>query len=194
VTALPTTGTDTAPVTNAGAPELSAIWNDGAQVSNGTAAISVNLGTASTTDGLSQFDTGESSPLIAVKSTVQNGVQYGQLTGVSIDSTGDVIAAYDNGQKVPIWKIPIVTFPNENGLSQNSDDVYSQSTLSGNYTLNQAGTNGAGSVVGQSLEASTVNTTQEFSNMITAQQAYSSASQVIKADQQNFQSLIGVIQ
>ena len=199
ITALTTNGTNTAPLTNGQGPELSAIWADGAKVSNGTAAIALNLGTGGPegtgkTDGLSQFDTGEASPLIAVKSTLQDGVQYGQLTGVSVDSKGDVIAAYDNGQKVPIWKVPVVTFPNENGLTLRNDGVYGQSTLSGNYTLNEAGTNGAGAVEGQSLEASTVNTSVEFSNMITAQQAYSSASQVVKADQQNFQSLIGVIQ
>jgi flagellar hook protein FlgE len=60
--------------------------------------------------------------------------------------------------------------------------------------LNQAGTNGTGSVEGAALESSTVNTTVEFSNMITAQQAYSSASQVISTDKKMFDSLISVVQ
>jgi flagellar hook protein FlgE len=190
-----------APV-NGNEPVLSATWFDGAQSSlTGTSdQINVNLGTAGAlgsgkTDGLSQFDTGESTPSIAVKSTTQNGVQYGNLTGVSIDgSTGDVIAAYSNGQKVPIYKIPVVTFPNENGLSAQNDGVYQQSSLSGTYTLNAAGTNGAGTIQGQTLEQSNVNTSTEFSNMITAQQAYSAASQVIGTDKQMFTSLIQVVQ
>jgi flagellar hook protein FlgE len=192
----------TAPLGTTGEPVLSATWNDKANSSlaGTTGAIQVNLGTAGglgtgKTDGLSQFDTGETTPSISVKATVQNGVQYGQLTGVSVDSqTGNVIASYDNGQKVPIYKIPVVTFPNENGLSAQNDGVYQQSALSGTYTLNAAGSNGAGTITGQALEQSTVDTSTEFSNMISAQQAYSAASQVIGTDKQMFTSLIQVVQ
>jgi flagellar hook protein FlgE len=192
----------TAPLDTSGHPVLSATWHDGAAtaLAGSTGQISVDLGTAGAlgvgkTNGLSQFDTGETTPSISVKSTVQNGVQYGQLTGVSVDAnTGNVIASYDNGQKVPIYKIPVVTFPNENGLSAQNDGVYSQSALSGSYTLNAAGTNGAGTITGQALEQSNVNTSTEFSNMISAQQAYSAASQVIGTDKQMFTSLIQVVQ
>ena len=188
--------------TNGNEPVLSATWFDGAQssLSSTAEAINVNLGTAGAlgtgkTDGLSQFDTGESTPSISVKATTQNGVQYGELTGVTVDSTsGNVIAAYSNGQKVPIYKIPVVTFPNENGLTAQNDGVYEQSSLSGSYTLNAAGTNGAGTITGEALEQSNVNTSTEFSNMITAQQAYSAASQVIGTDKQMFTSLLQVIQ
>lgn len=192
----------TAPLGTDGEPVLSATWDDKAapSLAGTSSAISVNLGTAGPlgtgkTDGLSQFDTGETTPAIAVKSTTQNGVQYGQLTGVSVDqTTGDVIASYDNGQKVPIYKIPVVTFPNENGLSAQNDGVYTASAQSGAYTLNAAGSNGAGTIQGQALEQSNVDTSTEFSNMITAQQAYSAASQVIGTDKQMFTSLIQVVQ
>jgi len=184
--------TGTAPMSSDGTePILSAQWTDGASASS----VAVNLGTANATNGLSQFSTTSSTALaISVKSYSQNGVQYGSLTGVSIDSSGDVIASYDNGQKVAIYKIPVVTFPNENGLSGLSGGVYEQSSTSGNYTLHQAGTDSAGSIEGGALESSTVNTTVEFSNMITAQQAYSSASQVISTDKKMFESLISVVQ
>lgn len=199
---ITTNGGATAPLGTNGEPVLSATWNDKAAsaLAGTTGAISVNLGTAGAlgtgkTDGLSQFDTGETTPAIAVKATTQNGVQYGQLTGVSVDqTTGNVIASYDNGQKVPIYKVPVVTFPNENGLSAQNDGVYTASAQSGAYTLNAAGTNGAGTIQGQALEQSNVNTSTEFSNMITAQQAYSAASQVIGTDKQMFTSLIQVVQ
>jgi flagellar hook protein FlgE len=95
---------------------------------------------------------------------------------------------------VSIYKIPVVTFPNENGLTELSGGVYAQSMNSGNYTLHSAGQDGSGTVEGATLESSTVNTTVEFSNMITAQQAYSSASQVISSDKKMFDSLISVVQ
>jgi len=192
-----------APVGTNGEPVLSATWNDGAaaQLAGTSTAIAVNLGTAGAlgtgqTNGLSQFDTGETTPSISVKSApVQNGVQYGQLIGVSVDNaSGNVIASYDNGQKVPIYKVPVVTFPNENGLTAQTDGVYKQSSQSGSYTLNLAGTNGAGTITGQALEQSNVDTSTELSDLITAQQAYSSASQVINTDKQMFTSLIQVVQ
>lgn len=190
-----------APASNS-QPNLSATWFDGAAsaVVGTSSVIAVNLGTAGAlgtgkTNGLSQFDTGQAKPSISVKSTTQNGVQYGNLTGVSIDAdSGNVIAAYSNGQKVPIYKIPVVTFPNENGLTAENDGVYQQSQLSGSYTLNQAGTNGAGTITGQALEQSNVNTSLDFSNMISSQQAYSAASQVIGTDKQDFTALIQVVQ
>ncbi len=192
----------TSPLNSDGGPVVSATWFDGAadSLAGTTTAININLGTAGPlgqgkTDGLSQFDTGETDPAIAVKAVSQNGVQYGQLTGVVVDNqTGNVIASYDNGQKVPIYKVPVVTFPNENGLVGMNDGVYQQSLQSGHYTLNAAGTNGAGAITGQALEQSNVNTSAEFSNMITAQQAYSAASQVIGTDKQMFTSLLQVIQ
>jgi flagellar hook protein FlgE len=181
----------TSPTSSTGEAEIAATWNDGATAST----VAINLGTQDKTDGLSQFSTTSSTSLsINVKSYSQNGVQYGSLTGVSINSSGDVIASYDNGQQVSIYKIPVVTFPNENGLTELSGGVYSQSMNSGNYTLHQAGQDGSGSIEGETLESSTVNTTVEFSNMITAQQAYSSASQVISTDKKMFDSLISVVQ
>jgi flagellar hook protein FlgE len=181
----------TAPTSTTGEAEISATWNDGASAST----VSLNLGTAGQTNGLSQFSTTSSTSLsINVKSYSQNGVQYGSLTGVSISSSGNVIASYDNGQQVSIYKIPVVTFPNENGLTELSGGVYAQSMNSGNYTLHSAGQDGSGTVEGATLESSTVNTTVEFSNMITAQQAYSSASQVISSDKKMFDSLISVVQ
>src|SRR5579859_1712318 len=209
VTGLPTntapnaaTGAVSVAPTNGNEPIVSATWNDGAATAlAGTSGqIVVNLGTAGAlgvgkTDGLSQFDTGETNPSISVKATNQNGVQYGQLTGVSVDATtGNVIASYDNGQKVPIYKVPVVTFPNENGLSAQNDGVYQQNALSGAYTLNAAGTNGAGTITGQALEQSNVDTSTEFSNMVSAQQAYSAASQVIGTDKTMFSALLQVVQ
>jgi len=209
VTGLPTGGAPSASGTVAAAPTtpnnepiLSSTFLDGAQSAlYGTSqAIVVNLGTAGTlgvgqTNGLSQYDTGQSTPALSVKATSQNGVEYGQLTGVAINAAnGTLVATYNNGQQVPIYKIPVVTFPNENGLAPLNQGVYQQSTLSGTYTLNAAGTNGAGTITGEALESSNVNTSTEFSNMITAQQAYSAASQVIGTDKQMWTSLIQVVQ
>lgn len=171
-------------------PTLKASFDDGAYDSS----VAIHLGTVGSTDGLSQYSTGQSTPAIGIKYNDGDGVQYGELTGVSVDEDGYVVAAYSNGNKTTIYKIPVVTFSNEDGLAAKSNGVYEQTTTSGNYILNGSGTNSAGVVKGAALEGSNVDTATEFSNMIVCQQAYSAASQVIGTDRQMFQSLLQQMQ
>ena len=186
VTALPTSTGGTAPMAGTNEPELSATWSDGAKAS----AVTLDLGTAGTTTGLSQFDSGETTPSIDVKSSSQDGVPYGTLSSVAVNSSGDVEATYSNGTTVPIYKIPVATFPNEDGLTALSGNVYQASATSGTAILNTAGTNGSGTIEGGALESSTTDTTTEFAAMISAQQAYSASSQVISTDKSDFTTLM----
>jgi len=182
----------TAPVNSSAGPELSASFAnyDGAANS----AVTLNLGTAGKADGLTQYDTGDSTLSVNVKSTSKDGVQYGALESVSVASSGEIMATYSNGQKVSIYKVALATFSNPNGLSAMNDSVYQSTTDSGSYSLNEAGANGTGSIDGSSLESSTVDTSTEFSNMITCQQAYQAASQVISTGKQMFSTLLQSVQ
>ena len=189
----PTSGAtiSTAPVDANSDPVLKSYsWADGA--SPGT--ITLSLGTAGKADGLTQYDTGETSPAITVNSTKQDGVQYGSLSSVAVNTSGELVATYSNGENVTIYKVAVASFANENGLAAMNDSVYMQTTASGDYTLNEAGQNGTGSIEGSALENSTVDTSTEFSNMITCQQAYSAASQVISTGKSMFTSLIQAVQ
>ncbi|HVI49880.1 MAG TPA: flagellar hook-basal body complex protein [Candidatus Sulfotelmatobacter sp.] len=181
----------TAPVDANGDPIIKTYsWTDGATA--GT--VTLNLGTVGKSDGLTQYDTGETTPSISVKSTTQDGVQYGTLKSVAVNSSGEIVATYSNGESVPIYKVAVATFANANGLAAKSDTVYQQTSSSGGYILNEAGQNGAGSLEGSSLESSTVDTSTEFSNMITCQQAYSAASQIISTGKSMFTSLLQAVQ
>ena len=186
VTGLPTGSGGTAPMTADGAPALTASWTDKASNSS----ITLNLGSSSTSSGLTQFDTGAATPAIDVKGSQQDGIPYGTLKSVSVDATGNLNATYTNGLSRPIYKIPVATFANENGLTASSDQVYTVSATSGAANLNTAGTSGAGQIDGASLESSTTDTTLEFSLMISAQQAYSASSQALSTDKQDFTTLM----
>jgi flagellar hook protein FlgE len=161
-------------------------WNDGAAAGDFT----LSLGTADSADGLTQYASGDDDPAIDVKSVTTDGVAYGTLKSVTIGDDGTVTASYTNGQTRPIYKIAVATFSNVDGLKAASDNLYLQTTESGSYTLHVAGEGGAGSVEGSSLEESTVDTADEFSKMIVAQQAYSAASQVISTTTEMFNSLM----
>lgn len=156
----------------------------------------MDLGTTGASDGLSQFAQNDEDDLYVDLGTggiTQDGVAYGQMTSVEVDDEGYLIAYYDNGQNMAIYQIPVATFPNPNGLQVNTGSVYSVTAESGDYVLHPAGTGGAGSIVGGSLESSTVDSSNEMSNMIVAQQAYSAAAQIISTNQDMFDSLLASV-
>jgi flagellar hook protein FlgE len=109
----------------------------------------------------------------------QNGAELGQRTGISIDEDGYVVASFSNGEFRNLYKLPIATFSNPNGLQARSGGVYAQTTDSGQYNLREAGNGGAGTVQGSSLEQSNVDLSEEFTKMIVTQRAYSAGTKVI---------------
>lgn len=119
-----------------------------------------------------------------VISAEQNGAELGLRTGVSVDSDGFVTAQFSNGRSAKIYKLPVATFANANGLDELTGNVYRQSDASGDYNLREAGKGSAGSVEGGALEASNVDLADEFAKMIVTQRAYSANTKVITtADQ-----------
>jgi flagellar hook protein FlgE len=68
--------------------------------------------------------------------------------------------------------------------------MYTSTGDSGDAQLQTSGQGDAGVVFGGELESSATDTTGQFSNMISAQQAYSAASQVITTVNKMFDTLI----
>lgn len=164
-------------------------WTDGAADST----ITMNLGTAGGTDGLTQYASGETTPTVNVTSIDSDGLSYGKLSSISIGKNGVVDATYSNGQTIAIYKIAVATFADPTGLSAASDGLYSATVTSGNAALQASGENGAGTIYGSELESSTTDTSSQFSSMISAQQAYSAASQVISTVDKMYDTLISAM-
>lgn len=156
-------------------------------------AITLNLGTVGGTDGLTQYASTTSTPAIENPTVEANGSRYGQLSSVTIGADGLVTAAFDNGLSVTIYKVPVATFNNPNGLTQISGTVYDENQAAGQVALSWAGTGGAGSLVASALEGSATDTATEFNKMIVAQQAYSAASQVVTTAKDMFDSLLQAV-
>jgi flagellar hook protein FlgE len=164
-------------------------WTDGAADSTVTMA----LGTVGGTDGLTQYASGETTPSVNVTSIDSDGLSYGKLSSISIGKNGVVDATYSNGETIAIYKIAVATFAAPNGLSAASDGLYSATVTSGNAALQASGENGAGTIYGSELESSTTDTSSQFSSMISAQQAYSAASQVISTVNKMYDTLISAM-
>ncbi len=153
---------------------------------NGAQNISLNLGDYGSSTGVTQYAGTTYSP----HGLTQDGVPPGAYSGVTTTTAGDIVVNYDNGQSRTIAQVPIVTFNNPDGLQRLNGQAFTATTLSGQPNTQDAGTNGAGSLVTSSTEQSNVDIATEFSQVIVAQQAYSANTKLITTAQDMLQQTI----
>lgn len=153
----------------------------------------LDLGTEDQFNGLTQFASSNSTAELEISSIEQDGVRFGQLSGVEIDNDGLVTALFDNGVRRPIFQIPVATFSNPAGLTNVAGTIYDENERAGNLNLRRPGEGNAGAVLATSIELSAVDSSNEFNKMIVAQQAYSSAAQIVSTVDDMFESLIAAV-
>jgi flagellar hook protein FlgE len=149
---------------------LTPTWTNGA----GSGPVSLGLGTNGSLDGLTQF--GGTSSLIS--STVDGGL-LGSVSSVRISDDGVVSAVFEDGTSRAVYQLPLANFQNADGLTRLPGNAFSVSDQSGSVAINAPGALGGGSLSSGTLEASTVDLAQEFTNMIRFQRAYSASSKII---------------
>lgn len=137
--------------------------------------VKVNLGTFGQTTGVTQFAGTDYS----LRSLTQNGVAPGSFSSAAMQSNGDVVVNYDNGQTRVIGRVPVVTFADPDKLQRQDGQTFTADTDSGAPLADDAGVNGAGGLVASSVESSNVDIASEFSKLIVAQRAYSANTKVV---------------
>jgi len=147
--------------------------------------IDLNFGTDGGSDGFTQ-----SAAVTELVSSDINGAIFGAFDSVFIDEEGTVIAKFDNGTSKEIYKIPIATFANPNGLRNRDGNSYDETPDSGTFTLREATLGGAGRVISSATEASTVDIAEEFTRMIVTQRSYSAAGKIITTADEMLEELI----
>jgi len=143
--------------------------------------VQLNLG------GATQYGAG-----FGVTNLTQDGYASGQLTGVSIESSGIVMARYSNGQSKPAGQIELATFRNPQGLHPMGGNAWSRGFASGDPILGVAGQGNLGTLQSGALEESNVDLTAELVDMITAQRVYQANAQTIKTQDQVLQTLVNL--
>jgi flagellar hook protein FlgE len=138
------------------------------------------------TDGLQSF---VNQPDFQLNALEQDGLQFGDFTGVDVGEDGIVTAQFSNGERREVFQIPVVTFNNPNGLESRTGTVFRESTESGEALLAEAGIGGAGTIAPSALEGSTVDLATEFTKMIETQRAYSASTRVVTASDEMLQEI-----
>jgi flagellar hook protein FlgE len=129
--------------------------------SNGTASVSQTAAASSTS------------------SAYQNGYTSGEYQSFSIASDGTVSAQYSNGQNQTVGQLAIATVSSPQGLVDAGSTEFQTTNASGQASVGAAGAGGRGTLQGSSLEASNVNISAEFSDLIVAQRAFEANSKAM---------------
>jgi flagellar basal-body rod protein FlgG len=111
-------------------------------------------------------------------------------TSITVGRDGTVsITQAGAANTIEIGAIQLTTFINPAGLMAKGENLYVETTSSGNANNNAPGTNGAGTLAQGFVETSNVNVVEELVNMIQTQRAYEINSKSITTSDQMLQKL-----
>ena len=114
-----------------------------------------------------------------VASYTQDGFTSGQYQGFTVAADGLISAKFSNGQTAPVGQVALANVVNPQGLSVEGGNLYQTTLASGAASVGVAGTGGLGTIQDSALEASNVNISTQFSDLIIAQQAYEASSKAV---------------
>ncbi|WP_159875646.1 MULTISPECIES: flagellar hook protein FlgE [Aquitalea] len=121
-----------------------------------------------------------------------DGYAPGTLSSMNIDTHGNIMASFSNGQNKIIGQVALATFTNAQGLQNEGGNRWQQTLASGVPAYNAPGSGNSGTVQSQALEDSNVDLTAELVNMITAQRFYQANAQTIKTEDTLMQTIINL--
>ncbi|PKN28194.1 MAG: flagellar biosynthesis protein FlgE [Deltaproteobacteria bacterium HGW-Deltaproteobacteria-21] len=159
-------------------------------------AMSVQLDFGSRFDGSSWVNGSLSTSQFARSSTTTfqsaNGYGAGDLQGVNVDVDGIITGTYSNGQLIPLYRVALAKFTNEQGLFKLGGNLFQATRESGDAITNKPGSNGLGSIAPNSLEQSNVDLATEFVKMISTQRGFQANSKIITVVDSMLQELINL--
>ncbi|WP_230533129.1 flagellar hook protein FlgE [Microvirga roseola] len=109
-----------------------------------------------------------------------NGTAPSAVKGAEFASDGKVYAVYEDGERVPVYWVPLATVASPDNLVPRAGNVYEASTSSGSYMVGFPETGGYGSITVGALEGSNVDIGTELTAMIEAQTSYTANSKVFQ--------------
>lgn len=109
----------------------------------------------------------------------EDGYPESSIQRVYVRDDGMVIGIYDKKREQELFQIAITRFLNPWGLDKKGDNLFAASRHSGQGTTSAPGEKGAGSILGNFLEQSNVDTATEIVNMIMTQRGFQANSKSI---------------
>ncbi|MEX5504522.1 flagellar hook protein FlgE [Pseudomonas putida] len=120
----------------------------------------------------------------------QDGFATGELSGLTIDESGNMFANFTNGQDKVIGQVAIANFANLQGLTPVGGTNWKESYASGVPVIGAPDTGTLGQITGGALEDSNVDLTGELVNLIKAQSNYQANAKTISTESTIMQTII----
>jgi len=111
--------------------------------------------------------------------TNQNGYSSGTLQNYTVESNGTIDGTFSNGQVQPLGQIALANFPDLEGLQLVGQNSYVPTLASGAAVVGVPETGSLGSLTGGALEASNVDISTEFTNLIITQRGFEANARMI---------------
>ncbi len=169
----------------------------------GTAPVNLSLtnlsdGAANLNMNWSMFDKNGAGMLTQyaqayTNSSSQNGLQASQLTSLGIQTGGQLIATFSNGQQKVEAQLALASIQNPNSLHNMGNNNFAATSQTATPAIGLPQTGGRGQIEGGAVESSNVDMATQFTNLIVYQSAYQAASKVITTADQMNQDLLQLI-
>lgn len=101
-----------------------------------------------------------------------DGFEASNLSRLQFDQAGHVVGSFGGLNNRNLYKIPVATFINPNGLEMKTGNVFAETIYSGESSIHAADQTGLADFVPATRELSNVDIADEFSRMIQTQAAY----------------------
>jgi flagellar hook protein FlgE len=128
----------------------------------------------------------------SVNTLNQDGYTAGRLAGFNIGADGMVVGRYTNGQTAVLGQVVLANFANPNGLQPLGNNMWSETSASGNPLVGTPSSGSLGVLQSSAVEDSNVDLTAELVNLITAQRVYQANAQTIKAQDAVLQTAVNL--
>lgn len=126
------------------------------------------------TPRITQFSQPSASSALA-----QDGAAAANLVRVGLGNGGKILAQYSNGQQVVVGQLAMATVRNPESLIAAGNSTFQLSARTALPAVGLPDTGGRGSVLGGTVEASTVDIAREFTNLIVYQRGYQANARMI---------------
>ena len=139
-------------------------------------------------ENVSSFSSGDISTLRVSES---DGFGLGEITTILVNENGRLEVGYSNEQNEDLGAVTLAHFRVSDSLNQLSNGVFSSQSDTGRQFLTSAHTE-VGQVLSSRIEASNVDLSAEFGDLILVQRGYQASSQVVSVSNDMIQQLFGI--
>jgi len=129
----------------------------------------------------------------ATSASTQNGKGADPPVRIGLADGGEILANYANGDQVVVGRVALASIRNPDSLTATGNNAFQLSGRTASPGIGLPGTGGRGTIVGGSVEASTVDIAKEFTNLIVYQRGYEANSKVVTTSDQISQDTINLI-